>query len=77
MYRKAFNNFLRQEGNATKRSLQQLKDNYINCQTTENECDIDGKKYIVIRHFSEKEQLSREIFRLALNRADRDSGLNK
>ena len=58
-------------------AITQNNTNYINSQTAENECNIDGKKYVVIRHFSEKEQLSREIFRLALNRADRDSGLNK
>lgn len=77
MYRKNLCNFLCQEGTATKQSLQQLKSHYVNCQTEENECDIDGKKYAVIRHFSEKKLLAREIFRLALNRADRDSGLNK
>lgn len=77
MYRAVFGDFLRWEGTKTKQSLEQLKARYADCKTTESEYTIDGNKYVIVRHFADTEHLTREILRLARNRADGDFGLNK
>lgn len=37
--------------------------------------EADGKKYLVIRHFTGKERLEKIVFEVAVRRADREVGL--
>ena len=60
---------------ATKQITESLKEQYDTCPTSRCEYEIDGKKYIVIRHFVGNKEIDRLMSELAVSQANREMGL--
>ena len=58
-----------------KNSSEQLKEKYALCSQSEVEYETDGQKYTVVRYFAEDRDLNKLINELAVNRANRETGL--
>lgn len=63
------------EGRRTNRQQRQLRDQYSACPKSQSEHVIDGKKYIVTRHFTGEKDINKVISELAISRANREMGL--
>ena len=49
---------------------------YASCKTEQNIYEIDGKKYIVTRHFAGDKNINEVIAKSAVSRAKREMGLS-
>ena len=58
------------------KNLRQLTEEYACCPTSQNDYEIDGKKYAVTRHFTGDKDINRIIYELAISRADRETGFS-
>ena len=56
-------------------SIQNLIQRYASCPTTKLECEINGKKYVIVRHFTGDKEVNQVIARLAQRRANREMGI--
>jgi len=63
------------EGKITGKTLNQLREEFASAPTTQREYMIEGKKYIVTRHFAGDKDLDTVIREIAVNRAYKDMGL--
>lgn len=61
-------------GKKTKLSLRQLQAKYEGCPQQNAETEVEGKKYLVARHFTQEKDLAQMVSRLAQERADRETG---
>ncbi len=58
-----------------KRTMQQLQEKYADCPRVTAACEIEGKQYHIIRHFTGQAELGKIVAELALRRADREARL--
>ena len=58
-----------------KRTMQQLQEKYADCPRVTAACEIEGRQYHIIRHFTGQAELGKIVAELALRRADREAGL--
>ena len=58
-----------------KRTMQQLQEKYTDCPRVAAACEIEGRRYHIIRHFTGQAELGKMMAELALRRADREAGL--
>ena len=47
----------------------ELNEKYKDCPTTKTEVELDGRKYIVISHFTGQKDLDEVVYRNAYNQA--------
>ncbi|MDE6411946.1 MAG: hypothetical protein K2L02_05385 [Clostridia bacterium] len=59
----------------TNKTLQQLREEFSNAPSSQSEYMIEGKKYIVTRHFAGDKDIDQVIREIAVNRARRDFNL--
>ena len=55
--------------------MQQLQEKYADCPRVAAACEIEGRRYQIIRHFTGQAELGKMVAELALRRADREAGL--
>jgi hypothetical protein len=55
--------------------MQQLQEKYTDCPRVAATCEIEGRRYHIIRHFTGQAELGKMMTELALRRADREAGL--
>ena len=58
-----------------KRTMQQLQEKYTDCPRVAATCEIEGRQYQIILHFTGQAELGKMMTELALRRADREAGL--
>ena len=58
-----------------KRTMQQLQGIYADSPRVAAACDIEGRRYHIIRHVTRQAELEKMVAELALRRADREAGL--
>lgn len=58
-----------------KKKLQELKQEFLNFPTKENEYEIDGNKYIVISHFVGNKDINKVMLNLASEQAYKELNL--
>lgn len=63
------------EGRLLNKTLEQLREEFINAPTNRREYIIDGKKYVVISHYTGDKDINEVLQRVAVNRAYREMGL--
>ena len=54
---------------------QQLQEKYADCPRVAAACEIEGRRYYIIRHFTGQAELGKMVAELALRRADREARL--
>ncbi len=57
------------------KTLQQLVEQYASCPESQSEYDINGKQYIITRHFTGDKNINKAVAELAVSRANRETGL--
>lgn len=55
--------------------LKQSEEQYGACPSSRKEYVIDGRKYMVTRHFTGEKDINEWIIELAIDRANREMGL--
>ena len=58
-----------------KNSSENTQNNAQNHAASERKCEIDGKRFILIRHFTGDRPLSGIVTEIAINRAKKEMGL--
>ena len=62
--------------NGMKIDPQQLIVQFAYCPTSQNQYEIDGKKFTVTRHFTGDKDINSAVYALAESRADRETGIS-
>ncbi|WP_303797604.1 hypothetical protein [Ruminococcus flavefaciens] len=50
-------------------NAKELNEQYKDCQTQEQEFEIEGRKYIIVSHYTGKKDLDEVVYRNAYNQA--------
>ena len=61
--------------NIIKQSIQQSQKLFANCPTSAAKFEIEGKQYVIVRHFTGQAKLENVVADIALRRADREMKL--
>lgn len=72
-FSKRLKNFLK--GMETDKRTADIKTQKENVPTSQRRCEINGKRFIITRHFAGDKDLTTLMTELAIRRADREMGL--